>query len=177
MNLETLEVNHDGLGLLQLYKKSHLTWGARLEKGERVLLPVCYPKDEHWLLVVLSQYRKRVYIKVWDSMHKSYEEFHDTIVQVLVKAMQLMGDVGESISFRSLEATIPLEQRNGLHLCAFHVLTRIWMEATGQKGKKIKWSTVEDIRTYVQYMILSKKVGNAVVGEQEDSGEEEFRLL
>ena len=66
VDLETLKVNHDGLGLLQMQNKSNLTWGARLEEGERVLLPVCYPKDDHWMLVVLSQVRKRVYIKVWD---------------------------------------------------------------------------------------------------------------
>ena len=112
-------------------------------------------------------------------MHESYADFHGAIVKVLVEAMQLMGGVGESISFRSLEATIPLAQRHGHHFCAFHVLTRIWMESTGQKEKKIKWGTVDEIRRYVQYMILCKKVGvgSEVVGEQEDSGEEEFRLL
>ena len=179
VDLETLEVNHDGIGLLRMQKKSQLTWGDRLEQGVRVLLPVCYPKDEHWLLVVLSRLGKRVYIKVWDSMHKYFAEFHESIVKVMVKAMQLMGGVGESISFKPLDQTTPLEQRHSHNFCGFHVLMRIWMESTGQKEKKIKHYTVDLIRRYVQYMILSKEVGvgSEFVGEQEESGEEEFRLV
>lgn len=125
------------------------------------------------MLVVISKLRDRVYIKVWDSLHTQFAVYHRNMVQALVKAMQLMGGLPPKTRFKLLDQQIPLQQRNDSNMCGFHVLTRIWMESTGQVGRKIAWGTVDAVRKYVQFMILSKKVGN-VLGE--NSSEEEFEM-
>ena len=125
------------------------------------------------MLVVFSKMRDRVYIKVWDSLHTQYAEYHRNIAQALCKTIQLMGGIPHKTKFKLLDPKIPLAQRKGFCTCGFHVLTRIWMESTGQIGRKITWGTIETVRRYVQFMILSKKIGNV---KQEDSSEEEYEM-
>jgi len=172
-------LNATGLALFmqQRIKKSIPTWGERLQKGIRVLLPVSLPENEHWILVVLSKITRKVYIKILDSMHSTYEEHHTGLVEAVVRVCHLMTGLG-GLDIIWIATPVPLEQKLLYNFCAFHVLTRVWMESTRQVGKKITHEHVSMMRRYVQYMILTKNkdIGCDAEGKQEDSDENEFCL-
>lgn len=175
---------------LALYKKQKIkqkkdndtdddtpTWGTRITKGERILLPVSLPKDEHWVLVVLYLDRivNQVCIKVLDSMHRRFEYKHDRLIEAVTRLLYLMGGLGELFVTKVFQP-IPLEQKLGFNFCGFHVLLRVWMEATKQVTKKIQHTHVESVRRYVQYMLLSKSIVCEEEKPEEHSEEDEFVL-
>lgn len=148
--------------------------------GERVLLPVNVPKNEHWLLVVLFKVHKRITIHVKDSKYWEYApmQLHERLVKQLVKVTQLMGGVvGQPITCVTASSPVPLQQKKMFNFCAFHVLAWIYMEATGQTMSKMSHPDVDIVREYVQYMMLSHDILKlGLYAKQEDSDENEFVL-
>ena len=132
---------------------SNPTWGERLAQGARVLLPICFL--DHWILVVLSPYPQRVNMRIFDSMHSTFEAYHTPFVHVLARVCQVMGRFDDSVTITHVQSTTPLEQRLSCNFCAFHVLMRVWMYASRQVDTKITYRDIETMRKYVQYMLLS----------------------
>lgn len=143
------------------------------------MLPVSVPMDEHWILVVIFKNSSNVYIKVVDSMHweNAKSGVHNQLTQQLSVVTQLMG-IHEAIVNITGEEVVPIQQRCSYCFCGFHVIARVWMAATEQTAKKLLYTHVDDLRHYVQYMILSKEIEkyDIFVPQDDDSEEEEFKL-
>ena len=180
VDVDKMEVNYENVAHF-LKKTSELkapTWSDRLKNGvlshvdsytyptpvvptrtigQRLMLPLSVPLNEHWMLVVIFKKSSNVYIKVLDSMHWDNRELHTQLTQQLVRVTQLMGTHGTVVNITG-EEVIPIQQRNLYCFCGFHVIARVWMAATEQTAKKLEYNQVDDLRRYIQYMILSKDV-------------------
>jgi len=83
---------------------------------------------------------------------------HAAIVKLVHEVMYMLGGM-ESIQTCDLSAvqTIPLTQRSSCFYCAFHVIARVWLLATGQPlCAKLDESDIAAVRKYCQYLIASK---------------------
>lgn len=141
------------------------------------MLPLSVPLNEHWILVVIFKNSSNVCIKVLDSMHWENCGLHIQLTEQLVRVTQLMGINGPVVNITG-EEVIPIEQRRLYCFCGFHVIARVWMAATEQTAKKLEHTQVDDLRQYIQYMILSRDIEKHAifVPHGDDSEEEEFKL-
>ena len=85
LNLDTLEPRHSGIAALKkrLDSEQIPRWSDRLKSGATVAVPVNYPVNEHWLLVVLwiSKKKKQPKVLVWDPLTKNYKAAHSRLAR------------------------------------------------------------------------------------------------
>lgn len=147
--------------------------------GQQLLMPVSVPYNEHWLLVVIFRKNASVCIKVVDSLHWVNTEsgVHENLTAQISTITQLMGFTEQIVNITQ-EQVVPIEQRKLYCFCAFHVVARVWMAATGQTAKSLEHAHVDTMRRYIQYMTLSKEIMKfpTFCGKPDESEEEEFEL-
>ena len=74
------------LGWNSVYKK---TWLQFMDDGYLLFLPVSFPSDDHWIVIVLWKKGDKYCIRVYNSL-KGYREFDQPIALAAAQATEIM---------------------------------------------------------------------------------------
>ena len=145
------------------------TWPEWLSAGNKIFIPMCFPRNEHWVSVILwksegHQDKFRVLVRNSSSAFYKYDSI---IARRMVEMCVASGLRKQWTSWTDMTPTYPhpLEQRPH-NLCAVHVIVHAYQVITGQLLKMTTYKDIDTFREFCQYVIFTKneEVCHDVVG-------------
>ena len=148
------------------------TWPEWLSAGNKVFIPVCYPRNQHWVSVILWKLKEkgrkvdnfRVLVR---NSSPAFYKYDSIIARRMVEMCVASGLRKDWTRWTDMTPAYPhpLEQRPR-NLCAVHVIVHAYQAITGQLLKKIKHEDIDIFKSYCQYAIFTKEedVCHDVVG-------------
>ena len=140
--------------------KSYITaypdssWTHNLDQDRIVLVPINYPVNVHWCLVVMWKNKSGHFVRVYNSL-KSYKEYDREVASTCAHVCGCMDERYAQMKWKFWQPHDHVEQKANQNRCGLHVIARAWQVCNRQHLTHVMNRGVyENVANFVCYNFL-----------------------
>ena len=180
---EDLTLNESNVRKYQASLTKTKTWSTMVDRGKILFFPFNYPRDQHWVTVVVNVVLNTppigYSIRVFNSLPAYAEKHNKHIAEAFAQVLFLMGvqlHDGRKLIDLTNTSYEPLVQRVTRNLCGIHCVCRAWT-LSRQMESPITYDLVDTVRRLCLHQLAKGSSSLCYRLTKEERASHEFTSL